>query len=87
MLRVSWTGSALDFPAILRAGLLRMMVKLTIHWIVFPFGLQQVVLSLFQHGRSDCHFIAVISQMTLFVFMSCSAGETLAVRFIKGGRA
>lgn len=59
MLRVSWTGSALDFPAILRAGLLRMMVKLTIHWIVFPFGLQQVVLALFQHGRSDCHFIAV----------------------------
>lgn len=55
------------------------MVKLTMRWIMFPFGHEEIFfLSLFLHGRSDCHFIAVNLNGPLPLFMSCPAGEKVS---------
>lgn len=71
MLRVSWIRPELHFPAILSTEWFRMMLKLTMCWITFPFGLQEIFLSLSRHGRSDCHFIAVANDPSSVYVMIC----------------
>lgn len=76
--------SELYLAAILSTRLFRMMVKLTMRWIMFPFGHEEIFfLSLFLHGRSDCHFIAVNLNGLCHVLL----GKKLAVIFIRGGMA
>lgn len=47
MLRVNWMGCELELPVISSTALLRMMVELTMHRIMFPLGLQVIFLPLY----------------------------------------
>lgn len=83
MLRVGCRGCKLEFSAALSAQLFTMMLKLTLHWIVFPSGLQLIFLSAFSAREAWLSFHGSQSQTGLLMLTLCSAGVMLAVTFTK----
>ena len=83
MLRVGRLESELYLPAMVSTELFTMMVKLTTHWIMFPFWPWREFSPSFQHGRSDCSFKAADLKGPFL----CLCHVLLAVIFIRGGMA
>lgn len=85
------------FPTILRAERLRMMVKLTMHWIMFPFGLRVIFLpppppDPRRPPPPAREVLIVISWQSISndppaVYVMFCWGKSWVVIFIKGGMA